>query len=161
MSKTTHARLNCSLKIKYAVQPGAHLLHAPCSPLFAVMQARNYTPLRSSDPYWASMLPATINAVLPAQPFLSNAMLPAQPFDAVLPAQPSLSNTVLPAQPYLFSKSVLPVQPSLSNAVLRAQPSLFIPDIPSPGGQEKERTLGESPLTTAPFTVTSSWHLHF
>ena len=107
------------------------------------------------------MLPATINAVLPAQPFLSNAVLPAQPFDAVLPAQPSLSNAVLPAQPYLFSNAVLPAQPSLFNAVLPAQPWLCIPDMPSPGGQEEERTLGESPLTTAPFTVTSSWHLHF
>ena len=155
----------------HAVQPGAHLLYAPTSPLFAVMQARNYTPLRSQrlfvgspEPIWASTFPATSNAVLPAQPSLSNAVVPAQPFRAVLPAQPSLSNAVLPAQPYLSSNAVvpaqpfdavLPAQPSLFNAVLPAQPSLSIPVMPSPGGHEEEHIRGESPQTTAPFTVTN------
>ena len=111
------------------------------------------------------MLLATSTAVLPAQPNLfSNALLPTQPYlsKAVLPAQPYLfSDAVLPAQPYLFSNAVLPAQPYLFNTVLPARPSFCIPDMPSPGGEEEERTLGESPLTTAPFTVTSSWHLHF
>ena len=47
------------------------------------------------------------------------------------------------------------IPPATSDAVLPAQPSLFITDMPSPGGQEDERTQGESPQTTAPFTVTN------
>ncbi|CAK0750196.1 hypothetical protein CVIRNUC_001971 [Coccomyxa viridis] len=129
-------------------QPELTLTHLPLT-----TQARNYTPLRnqisfvgSPEPDSAPMLLATSTAVLPAQPNLfSNALLPTQPYlsKAVLPAQPYLfSDAVLPAQPYLFSNAVLPAQPYLFNTVLPARPSFCIPDMPSPGGEEEERTLG-------------------
>ena len=136
--------------VGHAIQPGAHLLHASTSPLsavtndlwlrsgvkflacFTVIQARNFTPLCGQRSFVGSPEPDWAP------------MLPATS-TTVLPAQPSLSNAVLPAQPYLFS-----------NAVLPAQHSLFIPDMPSSGRQEEDCTWGESPLTTAPFTVTSS-----